>query len=145
LCERCIGSLNLAPSPSYPQCGLTTQGEYCGQYLKSTPAYDTTKVLFSYTFPTGAILQHYKNNNTLFLSQTFDELFSEQLANNNQYKEINLIIAMPLHADRIKERGFNQLLKIAKTMAKQLSISLDKTSCMRIKNTVQQANLPLMS
>lgn len=52
---------------------------------------------------------------------------------------------MPLHADRIKERGFNQLLKIAKTMAKQLSISLDKTSCMRIKNTVQQANLPLMS
>jgi len=143
LCERCIDSLNLAPSPSCPQCGLTTQGEHCGQCLKSTPAYDTTKALFSYTFPTSAILQHYKYNNALFLSQTFGALFSEQIATNNQYKEIDLIIAMPLHADRIKERGFNQSLEIAKTMAKQLSIPLDKTSCMRIKNTAPQASLPL--
>lgn len=143
LCERCIDSLNLAPSSSYPQCGLTTQREHCGQCLKSTPAYDTTKALFSYTFPTSAILQHYKYNNALFLSQTFGALFSGQLATNNQYKEIDLIIAMPLHADRIKERGFNQSLEIAKTMAKQLSIPLDKTSCMRIKNTAPQSNLPL--
>jgi len=61
-------------------------------------------------------LQHYKYNNALFLSQTFGALFSEQLATNNQYKEIDPIIAMPLHADRIKERGFNQSLEIAKTL-----------------------------
>ena len=142
-CGHCINSLNPAPNPSCPQCGLSTQGEHCGQCLKSTPAYDTTEALFSYTFPTSAILQHYKYNNALFLSQTFGALFSEQLAPNNQYKEIDLIIAMPLHADRIKERGFNQSLEIAKTMAKQLSIPLDKTSCMRIKNTAPQASLPL--
>ncbi len=40
---------------------------------------------------------------------------------------------MPLHANRIKKYGFNQSLEIAKTMAKELSIPLDKTSCMRIK------------
>lgn len=143
LCEPCINSLNAAPNHCCPQCGLTTQGEYCGQCLQSTPAYDTTKALFSYTFPTSAILQHYKYNNALFLSQTFGTLFSEQLAAANQHKAIDLIIAMPLHADRIKERGFNQSLEIAKTMAKQLSIPLDKTSCMRIKNTAPQASLPL--
>ena len=143
LCERCIESLNLAPSPSCPHCGLTTQGEHCGQCVKSTPAHDTTKALFFYTFPTSAILQHYKYNNALFLSQTFGALFSEQLATNNQYKEIDLIIAMPLHADRIKERGFNQSLEVAKTMAKQLSIPLVKPSCMGIKNTAPQGSLPL--
>ena len=101
------------------------------------------KALFSYTFSTSAILQHYKYNNAPFLSQTFGALFSEQLATINQYKDLDLIIAMPLHSDRIKERGFNQSLEVAKTMAKQLSIPLVKPSCMGIKNTAPQGSLPL--
>ena len=101
------------------------------------------KALFSYTFSTSAILQHYKYNNAPFLSQTFGALFSEQLATINQYKELDLIIAMPLHSDRIKERGFNQSLEIAKTMEKQLSIPLDKPSCMGIKKHLTTSELTI--
>tara|TARA_B110000902_G_scaffold101507_1_gene120086 strand:+ start:422 stop:901 length:480 start_codon:yes stop_codon:yes gene_type:complete len=101
------------------------------------------KALFSYTFSTSAILQHYKYNNAPFLSQTFGALFSEQLATINQYKDLDLIIAMPLHSDRIKERGFNQSLEIAKTMEKQLSIPLDKPSCMGIKKHLTTSELTI--
>lgn len=143
LCKSCIDSLTRAPSPSCPQCGLPTQGEHCGLCIKNTPHYDATKALLTYAFPSSAILQHYKYSNALFLSQLFGDLFSQRLQKNSTVSDIDLIVPMPLHAGRIKERGFNQSLEVAKVIAKQLDIPLDKTSCIRIKNTPPQASLPL--
>lgn len=50
---------------------------------------------------------------------------------------------MPMHAKRLKERGFNQALEIARLVSKQLKISLDYTTCQRTKYTPPQASLHL--
>ena len=49
---------------------------------------------------------------------------------------------MPLHPNRLKERGFNQALEISDHVARQLNIELAPDSCKRIKNTPPQTNLP---
>ncbi len=139
LCADCIHDLPPAPSLSCPQCGLSTQGDICGKCIKEPPHYDATYALLTYAFPVDALLQQYKYNNALYLSQTFAKLLSTKLADN----DIDMMIAMPLHATRIKERGFNQSLELAKIIAKQYDITLDSTSCNRIKNTPPQASLPL--
>ncbi len=139
LCTACVQDLPLAPRPSCPQCGLSTQGDVCGKCLKQQPYFDATHALFTYNYPVDALLQHYKYNNALYLSQTFAQLLSAKM----QDTEIDIIIAMPLHPSRIKERGFNQSLELAKIIAKQHDIVLDSISCNRIKNTPPQASLPL--
>lgn len=139
LCAACIQDCPLAPRPSCPQCGLSTQGDVCGKCLKQQPYFDATHALFTYNYPVDALLQHYKYNNALYLSQTFAQLLSAKM----QDTEIDIIIAMPLHPNRIKERGFNQSLELAKIIAKQHDIALDSISCNRIKNTPPQASLPL--
>ena len=48
---------------------------------------------------------------------------------------------MPLHKVRYRERGFNQALEIAKTVAKELKIPLDITSCHRTWDTPHQIGL----
>ena len=141
ICAACVQDLPLAPHPSCPQCGLSTQGDICGKYLKQPPHFDATHALFAYGYPVDALLQHYKYNNALYLSQTFAQLLSEKM----QDKDIDVIIAMPLHPSRIKERGFNQSLELAKIIAKQHNIRFDSNSCHRIKNTPPQASLPLKS
>ena len=50
---------------------------------------------------------------------------------------------MPLHASRLKERGFNQALEIARVVAKRLSIPLDARCCIRTRPTQAQAGLSL--
>lgn len=50
---------------------------------------------------------------------------------------------MPMHATRLKERGFNQALEIARLVSKPLQIPLDYTSCQRTRYTPPQASLPL--
>lgn len=139
LCQVCIDSLPPAPSPSCQQCGLATQGEVCGNCLKHPPHYDETTALFSYAFPADAILQHYKYNNALYLSQTFGYLLAEEM----MHFDIDAIIPMPLHPTRLQERGFNQSLEIAKVIAKQLNLVIDAASCSKTKNTPPQASLPL--
>jgi ComF family protein len=52
-----------------------------------------------------------------------------------------LIIPVPLHKKRLQERGFNQALEIAKTVGRLLNIKIDKTSCIRKKNTAAQSTL----
>jgi ComF family protein len=138
LCDACIEDLPLAPHPSCPQCGLSTHDHLCGKCLKKPPHFDATHALFTYGYPVDALLQHYKYNHALYLSQTFAQLLSAKM----QDKNIDVIIAMPLHPSRIKERGFNQSFELAKIIAKQHHIALDRTSCNRIKNTPPQASLP---
>ena len=51
------------------------------------------------------------------------------------------LMAMPLHASRIRERGFNHASEIARTVASQLGLPLDLDSCRRIRDTPPQMGL----
>jgi len=50
---------------------------------------------------------------------------------------------MPMHDERLKQRGFNQALEIARLISKNRQIELDSISCRRTRLTPPQASLPL--
>ena len=54
----------------------------------------------------------------------------------------DFIVPMPLHSARVRERGFNQALEIARRVAKVTGIALLPAACRRIKNTPSQTGLP---
>lgn len=54
----------------------------------------------------------------------------------------DLILPTPLHKARYRERGFNQSIEIARTVAQVLQIPLDLTSCKRHRDTPHQTQLP---
>jgi ComF family protein len=52
--------------------------------------------------------------------------------------EIDWAIAVPLHVNRLRTRGFNQAIEIAKPICKQLQIPLQNHFCIRKINTRRQ-------
>ncbi len=52
--------------------------------------------------------------------------------------EIDWVIALPLHLNRLRARGFNQAIEIARPICKQLQIPLQNHLCLRKINTRQQ-------
>ncbi len=48
---------------------------------------------------------------------------------------------MPLHAARIRERGFNHASEIARVLSHRLGIPLDSGSCQRVRDTPPQMAL----
>jgi ComF family protein len=54
-----------------------------------------------------------------------------------------LIVPMPLHRTRLRSRGFNQALELARPLARQLHIPLDHSVLVRARATSPQTDLPL--
>lgn len=55
------------------------------------------------------------------------------------FDEIDVIIPMPLHPKRLRERGYNQSEYIARGISEYTGIPVDTTHVTRIRNTPKQA------
>ena len=53
-----------------------------------------------------------------------------------------LLIPIPLHPKRLRQRGYNQSVELAKTLSRHLNIPLDNNALIRIKSTLPQTQLP---
>ena len=51
--------------------------------------------------------------------------------------DVTLIVPVPLHPERERERGFNQATLLARALAQQTGLRLDEWSCARITHTPQ--------
>ncbi|HEX5539832.1 MAG TPA: ComF family protein [Methylophilaceae bacterium] len=141
LCEDCLRDLPWHDQPHCAQCALPAlHGQTCGHCLKSPPAFDRTRALLRYGYPVDAMLQRYKYQHLLSMAHTFAGLMLHALPT---AALPDLLIPMPLHAQRLKERGFNQALEIARIVAGKLALPLDMHSCTRTKDTAPQVSLPL--
>jgi ComF family protein len=111
----------------------------CGRCLSTHPAFDETYAPFIYQGEMRHLITalkfgaHYKNARLLGL------LLAEHLKITAQRPD--LILPVPLHKSRYRQRGFNQAIEIAKTVSRQLQIPLDMTSCLRHRDTPHQTAL----
>ena len=144
LCNPCLNELPWHPASSCQQCGLSSSGQLCGSCISSPPDFDATHAVFLYQYPIDKMMQRYKYGNMLNISHTFGQLLAEKspLGSLNT-SSVDLIIPMPMHPTRLKERGFNQALEIAKILTKNCKAKLDYKSVERQTLTPPQASLPL--
>lgn len=141
LCPPCRADQPHHPQPACPICALpTTDGVTCGSCLKKPPAFDRTLAALSYAFPVDAMIHAYKYAGNLALLDALTEPLI-QLAITQAKPD--LLIPMPLHPARLRERGFNQAHEIAKTVSRELAIPLDGRGCRRILDTQPQAGMKL--
>jgi ComF family protein len=139
LCPACEADLPHLPAPCCPRCALPVPGgEVCGRCLAKPPGYDLTLAAFRYAFPLDKLVQSFKYGHRLALGS----YFGRQLAALPGSACADLIIPVPLHPLRLRARGFNQALELARPVSKAWRIPIDRQSCRRIRHTPAQADLP---
>ena len=139
LCLACFDTLPWHHEAQCKQCGLPSNHMICGHCLHEPPDFDATRAALRYEFPLDALMQQYKYGSSLQMAH----LFTGLMTTHHTMHDIDLIIPMPLHPQRLKERGFNQSLEIARLLADQGQVPLDYSCCIRTKFTPPQASLPL--
>ncbi|UCV07290.1 ComF family protein [Dechloromonas denitrificans] len=139
LCPACTADLPAPPSACCPQCAeQTTYGERCGACLKDPPHFDQTLAAFHYDFPVNRIIQALKYGHQLAVAKWLGYQLAALIKPGEQ-----LIVPLPLHPERLRERGFNQSMEIARGVGKQLNLPVDHCSLFRNRPTPRQADLPL--
>ena len=140
LCPACTADLPQLPAALCPQCGEeTTLGERCGACLKDPPAFARTIALFRYEFPVDRLIQALKYGHQLALAAWLGHRLGERLV----AADYDLLLPLPLHPSRLRTRGFNQSLEIARVTSKTLAIPMNPAILTRIRATPPQAELPL--
>ncbi|RLA02342.1 MAG: ComF family protein [Gammaproteobacteria bacterium] len=126
--------------PSCPRCATPlTFSTMCGQCLRNPPEQDATFSIFRYQSPIDRLITDLKYRDKLFLSRFFAQQMAEQ-ANNRPLPQ--LLIPIPLHTKRLRHRGYNQAMELARYLSKQLSIPVRNDILIRTRDTLPQASLP---
>jgi len=117
----------------------TPHSQLCGHCLNKPPEQNISFSLFRYQDPIKRLIADFKFHDKLYLSQLFSQLMSEALI----HKPLpQCLIPIPLNAKRLRQRGYNQSLELAKGLSKQLNVAVNNNAIRRILNTAPQSSLP---
>jgi len=140
-CESCMLDLPQLPENHCPIClWPVPTSEICGACLNKPPAFTRTIAALRYTFPIDALIHALKYRTNLFLASILANLLIKKLKTTDILPDV--IIPMPLHPIRLRERGFNQAMEISRYVSKSLGIIVLPDCCTRIKHTLPQTGLP---
>ena len=91
----------------------------CGACLKNPPPFDLTHALFPYQPPIMQLIIALKFQHQLSYAQALGEWLTQAIQQGwYRHQPLpDLIIPVPLHPRRLRERGFNQALEIARPIA----------------------------
>lgn len=138
LCEPCLADLPWLPEACCPVCALPTPaGTLCGHCLKEKPAFARTQAIFSYAFPVDRLIQRLKYREHLALAPRLGAVMAQRL----RHGQPDIWLPMPLHANRLKERGFNQAVEIARELSAQTGVPMQAAWATRVRDTPPQAGL----
>ena len=141
LCRECIERF-LGEQPRCRRCslevpdGVTT----CGACLLDPPPYESTLSAASYGFPWDRLITAFKYHGALDLAPSLAE---QLVAASRRRPELtpSLLIPVPLHPIRLRERGYNQAWELARRIGRRLCCEADAALLLRIRDTPRQMAL----
>jgi ComF family protein len=139
LCPACHAELPRLPPERCAICALPLSGGgTCGACITRLPHFDGVTAAFTYGFPVDALVQALKYGNSLPIA----DVLGEALATAAAGEAPDCLVPMPLSVKRLRRRGFNQALEIARGVSARTGIPVVCDLCHKAVDTPPQAGLP---
>ena len=145
-CARCRADFRLLEPPLCRICGHPFAGDpvdehYCEECLLRPPLYEAVRAPYAYDGVLMECIHRFKFGGRSSLAKPLAALLAEFVEEWPGRIERLLIIPVPLHPRKLRERGFNQSLLLARPVAGALGSRLDFLSLRRIRYTRAQTGL----
>ena len=140
ICDECREALPGRGAARCPVCAnLSAAREACGECLAQPPRFSRVTAAVSYRFPVDGAIQRLKYGAHLAAVRPLASLLAEQLA---EQPAPDLVLAMPMAPQRLRERGFNHAHELALAVSARLRLTLAPQLCRRVRHAAPQAALP---
>jgi ComF family protein len=112
-CRSCLqGVMPLGP-PLCPRCGVMFKGlsgsdHLCGRCLQQSPFFHMARAAFLYDRSLVDVIHCFKYKGKVQLAAPLGQLLWEAFRRYWDLERVDLILPVPLHAGRLRQRGFNQ-------------------------------------
>jgi len=144
ICARCYQNLPWIEA-ACSQCALPLpkgSGDLlkCGQCQQKPPAFDHSISLFSYKNDAIKLIHQLKFNEKLANSRLLGGMLATAI-HKNANEVPDCIVPVPLHPKRMRQRGFNQSIELARFVNKACRIQMNVRSVVRARDTRSQTAL----
>ncbi len=142
LCSTCYASIRLLSPPFCKYCHASlAAGRFCQKCACYPLRFNGLRVVGAYQEPLRSYIHALKYHGNKRLAQPLGSLLAQT------YKRTGLvadmIVPVPLHAQRQRQRGYNQAQLLAEICSAQLGLPLHVSLLTRVRATVSQTRLPM--
>ncbi len=139
LCAPCRSELP-RNAPCCARCGepLAQPAALCGRCLRHVPPWQSAWVPFRYAWPLDSLDARFKFGGDLAAGRT---LAQQWCALPPPSPLPQALLPVPLHVSRLRARGYNQALELARPLARALHLTLLPSALQRSRATAAQTGL----
>jgi ComF family protein len=139
LCAACLAALPWNRTPC-ARCGLplAVAAPACGRCLRAPPAFAATFAPWTYAFPLDRLMPRFKFHGDLAAGAL---VVDRWLVAARGRALPDALVPVPLHRARLRERGYDQALELARPLARGLGIPLLAEGLHRVRATAAQSAL----
>lgn len=147
ICEKCLNKLDKNLPPFCAKCGgnLKENEQSQGICLTCQKRNYHFKRAWSPTLYQDTmedLIHMFKYRNKPQLAKPLSQIMIDFINNYNLHlKGFDMLVAVPLHPSRLREREYNQAQLLAQNISQSLSIPLSEGNLERLKPTSPQSNL----
>ena len=116
----------------------------CGQCVKHPPAFKQVIAPWTYSFPVDTLISRFKHQARWPLGHLLGHLLGQHLRDrfdNNELTRPDVLLPVPMARQRLRERGYNQALMLARWLSTDLNIPYDEHLLLRPHETMAQQTL----
>lgn len=141
LCAGCAADLE-RNRICCPRCAvpLAAPAPLCGECLQHAPPFERAHAAFVYAHPLDILVAKLKFGRSLAAGRVLAELWLDAIGVDAPPLP-DVLVPVPLHVARLRERGYNQVLELAKPLARTLGLPLAAGLLERTRATLAQTGL----
>ena len=143
LCPDCLDGLPWL-GPACVRCALPLPApqppgiDACGACLATQPPLDRVHAACLYAAPVDRLLPRFKFHRDLAAGRLLAQLMTERCA---ALARPGALVPVPLHRARLRQRGYDQALELARPLARALRVPLRPELLQRVRATAPQSEL----
>ena len=145
-CSNCLSQIRWIEPPFCSICGIPfisreVETHPCGACVTHRKYFTIARALGAFEGSLQEAIHRWKYEGKTYLTPFFASWMAEGL---NRYWEpgsLDLLIPVPLHTRRLRERGFNQSLLLVRELSRRTGIPYRKSILQKKKSTIPQVNL----
>ena len=140
LCPSCLAQIDWIAPPLCPRCGEPLEaGARCPRWRGHPEQLDGLRSAAWHTGALRTAIHQFKYRGLRALAEPLGAILAE--AWRRQPPPVDLLLPVPLHARRQRERGFNQSLLLSQQLSHATGLPFDARSLTRIRYTPPQVGL----
>ncbi|MDR6989965.1 ComF family protein [Luteimonas sp. 3794] len=117
---------------------MPTDDSLCGACLRRPPPLDAVIAAFDYGFPVDRLLPRFKFHRDLAAGALLGDCLARATSTATRP---DALIPVPLHVARLRERGYDQALELARILARRHALPLRGDLLHRVRATAPQSRL----